>query len=111
MSDNTQTAYKVLAKKVYNEFENLKKTLNGLSANDIVDKSYEVAIKQIITEQICSYGYEHLTGFLDSEKDVLVLNSFKDPLSEIYSAWMNNELSIEEPLRETINRISLENYC
>lgn len=80
--------------KIEKEFKEFTKSLQLLQPNEIIEKAYEIAIKQELTYVIQSD--------LFSDKEIKNLLAVDELLSECYCEWLKNEDSIIDSLYDTV---------
>lgn len=88
--------YNKLAKE-YLEYED---KLKQLSIQEIIEKSYETAIKQEMT-----YYFDSASDYFNDEQ-IKVINKLEHPLDELYDDWLDNDLGIGEDIRLSIDEFT-----
>lgn len=86
-----------LYEKITTEFENYIKDLKTKDKDFIINKSYETAIK----EEMTYLFYPNSQYFSDEE--IKALNKSSSPLNDLYSEWLDNDFSICEEIRESLD--------
>ena len=99
-----ETIRKELYEKLENELALYKKDLESLSAKEIIDKSYETAIK----EEVIYLFYPESKEFdLDELK---ALKNEKNSLDTLYQGWMDCDMNIcelvEDSARDTVEDLA-----
>ena len=87
--------YELLYEKMHSEYDEYCSSLLELTPQEIMDHSYETAIKAEILSSI--------DCFERPQKETKALCKIKYPLDEIYQSWLKNDRSIEEPINDTIS--------
>jgi len=88
--------YNKLAKE-YLEYED---RLKQLPIQDIIDKSYETAIKNEMT-----YYFDPASDYFNDER-IKVINNLEHPLAALYEDWIDNDFGIGEDIRLSIDEFS-----
>ena len=84
----------LLYERMHSEYDEYCSSLLKLTPQDIMDHSYETAIKAEILSSI--------DCFERPQKEIKALCKLKYPLDEIYQSWLKNDRSIEEPITDTM---------
>lgn len=74
--------------------------LKQLTVNEVIDKSYETAIKNEIT-----YYFKPKSEYFNDDQ-IRVLNKFDNPLEEIYDDWLRNDFGIGDVIK-----LSIDDFC
>ena len=99
-----ETIRKELYEKLENELASYKKELESLTVKEIIDKSYETAIK----EEVIYLFYPESKEFdLDELK---ALKNEKNSLDTLYQGWMDCDMNIcelvEDSARDTVEDLA-----
>ena len=86
-----------LYKRINNDYQHYLKDLETKSIKDIIDSSYETAIK----EELVSFFIPESQYF--SNEQIEILNKKDHPLDVLYLEWIHNDRSISEELRATVD--------
>ena len=84
----------LLREKMQNEYDEYSTSLLKFTPQQIMDHSYETAIKLEVLSVIESSPL--------TQKEAKSLCKLKYPLDEIYHRWLKNDRSIEEPITDTM---------
>lgn len=82
--------------KLENELTSYKKDLETLTSKEIIDKSYETAIK----EEVIYLFYPESKQFDIDE--IKALKNEKNSLETLYQGWMDCDLNINELLEDSV---------
>ena len=85
----------LLYEKMHSEYDEYCSSLLELTPQEIMDHSYETAIKSEVLSVV--------EGSPLTQKEAKALCKLKYPLGEIYHSWLKNDRSIEEPITDTIS--------
>ncbi|MBR3996195.1 MAG: DUF3848 domain-containing protein [Clostridia bacterium] len=88
----------LLYQKASKEQETYIEHLKTLPPEQIIDRSYEKVMRDDI---LMTFENDYMSEYL-SEKEVKALLKLDYPLSACYDAWMDNDCSHMEMLRDTI---------
>lgn len=83
-----------LQTKLEREFNHFKKGLKKLSKSKIIDKAYEIVVKEEIKDML-TYMYLH-----DAEKEMLFLQD--DILNEFYKDWLDCDVPLGDSMEYCI---------
>lgn len=85
----------LLYEKAEKEFQKYKNDLMQMDKEDIFEHSYETEIKQ---DLLCTFENEELT-----QTEAKSLYKLQSPLDSCYQEWLQNDRSIMEDLRDTVD--------
>ena len=85
----------LLYEKAEKEFQEYKNDLMQMDKEDIFEHSYETEIKQ---DLLCTFENEELT-----QTEAKSLYRLQNPLDSCYQEWLQNDRSIMEDLRDTVD--------
>jgi len=88
--------YNKLAKE-YLEYED---KLKQLTIQEIIEKSYETAIKNEMT-----YYFDPESDYFNDDQ-IRILNKLDNPLNTLYQDWLDNDFGIGEDVRLSIDEFS-----
>lgn len=91
-----------LYEKITKEYENYVNDLKTKDVDYIIDRSYETAIKE---EMI--YCFDPNSRYF-SDEEIRILNKSSSPLNDLYKDWINNDLSIGDEIRESVNEYLID---
>ena len=83
--------------KMESEYQNFINNLKEKTPDEIVDKSYEITIKEELL-----YDFQPEYEFYNIEK-IRALNKSKAPLEELYQGWLSYDTNIHEVLEYSTN--------
>lgn len=80
--------------KLDNEYKNLCDELKRKSKEEIINRAYELTVKDELKEEIKNMDLY--------DKEILIMTEQKDLLNEFYYDWLNIDVPLGEVLRNTI---------
>ncbi|TYQ17841.1 UNVERIFIED_CONTAM: uncharacterized protein DUF3848 [Acetivibrio alkalicellulosi] len=83
-----------LIKKVQKEYEIFIISLRKLDKDNIIERAYEIVTKADIITALSTGEY--------TEMDIQTIIQLDNPLNEIYTSWLEKDISIVGDIHETI---------
>lgn len=84
----------LLEDKLEKEFKTFKENLKAKAPEEIIDKAYELVVKEEIKEEIKNMKLH------DQEKVIMIDQS--DLLTELYHDWLDTDVPLGEVLKDTL---------
>lgn len=83
-----------LSKKLDEEYKKLCSDLKLKSKEEIIDRAYELTVKEELKEEI-----KNMDLF---DKEIIIMMEQQDLLDEFYHDWLDTDVPLGEVLRDTI---------
>ena len=83
-----------LEEKLDKEFKELCENLEQKTPREIIDRAYEITVKEEIKEELISMNLH--------DKEKIIMLGQKDLLNEFYHDWLDTDVSLGEVLEYTI---------